>query len=146
MNFVDELFVRMLYFFAVENNTNKGHFDLNAHVDIVSSQMVGYTIADVIIVWSILNIASIVHGCRTKSITICYVLLFLTVVVTTTFIILKPDEYIFTVLSMGTAGIHYLIIIYTIFNTRKVLERIFKRLEDSHCSLGKISRLNDGNV
>ncbi len=104
-------------------------FSTNNYLDVILYDIIGYTIADIIIVFFVLKIATFIRGNKTTSIIVCYTLLALTVAITPVFFFMVPDPYIFTILSAGISGIHYVIIIYTIFNMRGKISAIFDRIE-----------------
>lgn len=93
-------------------------------------QIYGYTIADMVIAFFCLKIATLFRQKLSTDIVICYGLLVMTVAVTPAFLLFVNSPYQLAMISLGTAGIHYAIIIYLLFSIRKPLNRILARLAD----------------
>ena len=99
------------------------------YLEMIMTDIVLYTIADVVIVFGTLKIATFLLDKVTRSIFVCYMLLSLTVIMIPGFFILKGSAYKFTLLSAIISGLHYLIILYSIFSVRKEIIHFFHKLE-----------------
>ncbi len=117
MNSANEILIAVIDNFSQAN-----------YINIIMADIILYTIADVIIVYSVLKIAAILFDKVTKAIRVCYFLLAFTVMMMPLFFVLEFNAYKFTILSAGISGLHYLIIIYTIFSMRKNVHNVFQRL------------------
>ncbi|NPU90360.1 MAG: hypothetical protein HPY82_00455 [Gammaproteobacteria bacterium] len=99
----------------------------STNTDLVVLQVVGYTIADILIVFFSLRIATLFRQKRALDLLICYMLLGVTIVIAPAFLLVDEDPYQLMLLSLGTAGIHYAIIIYALFSIHKPLFRLMTR-------------------
>lgn len=119
MRFAEEFLVRVIVL------SSGSHY-----LSTIIWQVIGWTIADIVIVFGFLKIADIINESKGKrKATIRYFILSLSIVVMFGFIFYH-SEVMFTYISLGTAGTHYLIIIYTFFEIRIEMVKLFSRFKE----------------